>query len=85
MTEAPNVDLVSKQRTQSIDMSMELGAPRTFSVDSVDYTTMLTGDVEEPVKEEVRRRHRNRKPRKLLGWRARMSEGTSPKRFIIVM
>ena len=39
--------------------------PRTYSVDSVDYTTMLLGDLEEDVKEEMRRRRRSRKPRKL--------------------
>ena len=48
-----------------MDRSAEAGMPRTYSVDSLDYTTMLMGDVEEEVKEEVRRRRRNRKPRKL--------------------
>lgn len=56
---------MAKQRTQSIDMSLGSGAPRTYSVDSVDYTTMLMGDVDEEVKEEARRRRRNHKPRKL--------------------
>lgn len=58
---------MSKQRTLSIDQSIEAGKPRTFSVDSVDYTTMLLGDEEEVVKEEVRRRRKNRKPKKLFG------------------
>ncbi len=49
----------------SIDQSLEVGAPRTYSVDSVDYSTMLMGDAEEEVKEEVRKRRKARKPRKL--------------------
>lgn len=61
----PNAELAAKQRTQSIDQTLEMGRPRTYSVDSVDYTTMLMGDVEEEVKEEARKRRRNRKPRKL--------------------
>lgn len=61
----PNAELATKQRTQSIDQTLEMGRPRTYSVDSVDYTTMLMGDVEEEVKEEARKRRRNRKPRKL--------------------
>ena len=56
----------------SIDQSIEAGKPRTFSVDSVDYTTMLVGDEEEAVKEEVRRRRKNRKPKKLFGRLGRM-------------
>ena len=56
---------MSKQRTMSIDQSLEAGAPRTYSVDSVDYSTMLVGDAEEEVKEEVRKRRKARKPRKL--------------------
>ena len=67
MTATPNSELVSKQRTMSIDQSIEAGKPRTFSVDSVDYTTMLVRDEEEAVKEEVRRRRKNRKPKKLFG------------------
>ncbi|KAM7454966.1 hypothetical protein BLSTO_04278 [Blastocystis sp. subtype 1] len=65
LSATPNSELVSKQRTMSIDQSIEAGKPRTFSVDSVDYTTMLVGDEEEAVKEEVRRRRKNRKPKKL--------------------
>lgn len=61
----PNAELATKQRTQSIDQTLEMGRPRTYSVDSVDYTTMLMGDVEEEVKEEARKHRRNRKPRKL--------------------
>ena len=38
----------------------------------MDYTTMLVGDEEEAVKEEVRRRRKNRKPKKLFGRLGRM-------------
>ena len=47
----PNSELVTKQRTFSIDQSIESGMPRTYSVDSVDYTTMLMGDMEEEEKD----------------------------------
>lgn len=63
--ENANSELVTKQRTQSIDRSLETGMPRSYSVDSVDYTTMLMGDMPEEVKEEARKRRRNRKPRRL--------------------
>lgn len=49
----------------SIDQSLEAGMPRTYSVDSVDYTTMLVGDMEEEVKEEVRKKRKDRKQKKL--------------------
>ena len=65
LTEDANSDLVAKQRTQSIDRSLEAGMPRSYSVDSVDYTTMLMGDMPEEVKEEARKRRRNRKPKRL--------------------
>ena len=65
MTEDANSELVTKQRTQSIDRSLEIGMPRSYSVDSVDYTTMLMGDMPEEVKEEARKRRRNRKPKRL--------------------
>lgn len=65
LTENVNSDLVTKQRTQSIDRSLEAGMPRSYSVDSVDYTTMLMGDMPEEVKEEARKRRRNRKPKRL--------------------
>lgn len=65
LTKEPNYDLVSKQRTVSIDQSLEAGMPRTYSVDSVDYTTMLVGDMEEEVKEEVRKKRKDRKQKKL--------------------
>ncbi|KNB46086.1 hypothetical protein JH06_2640 [Blastocystis sp. subtype 4] len=65
LTENANSDLVTKQRTQSIDRSLEAGMPRSYSVDSVDYTTMLMGDMPEEVKEEARKRRRNRKPKRL--------------------
>ena len=64
MTE-PNNELVTKQRTFSIDQSIESGMPRTYSVDSVDYTTMLMGDMEEEEKEEVRKKRKEWKSHKM--------------------
>ena len=60
-----NAELAGKQRTQSMDASLAAGMPRTYSVDSVDYTTMLLGDVAEEVKAEARKRRRQRKGKKL--------------------
>ena len=61
----PNSELVTKQRTFSIDQSIESGMPRTYSVDSVDYTTMLMGDMEEEEKEEVRKKRKEWKSHKM--------------------
>ena len=68
MTAEPNSELAQKQRTFSIDQSLEAGIPRTYSVDSVDYTTMLIGDMDEEVKMEVKKKRRERKPKKLYWW-----------------
>ena len=65
MSEVANAELAGKQRTQSMDASLAAGMPRTYSVDSVDYTTMLLGDVAEEVKAEARTRRRQRKGKKL--------------------
>ena len=65
MSEVANAELAGKQRTQSMDASLAAGMPRTYSVDSVDYTTMLLGDVAEEVKAEARKRRRQRKGKKL--------------------
>ena len=65
MSEVANAELAGKQRTQSMDASLAGGMPRTYSVDSVDYTTMLLGDVAEEVKAEARKRRRQRKGKKL--------------------
>ena len=62
----PNSELVTKQRTFSIDQSIESGMPRTYSVDSVDYTTMLMGDMEEEEKEEVRKKRKEWKSHEML-------------------
>ena len=59
-----NVELVQKGRTMSIDQAFSLGRPRTLSVDSVDYTSMLTGEVEEEVATYVRKQRRNRNRRR---------------------
>ena len=40
-------------------------APRTMSVDSVDYTSMMEGDVDEEVAEKVRKARREKKHNKL--------------------
>ena len=61
----PNSELVTKQRTFSIDQAIESGMPRTYSVDSVDYTTMLMGDMEEEEKEEVRKKRKEWKSHKM--------------------
>ena len=66
MMKEPNNELVTKQRTFSIDQSIESGMPRTYSVDSVDYTTMLMGDMEEEEKEEVRKKRKEWKSHKML-------------------
>lgn len=66
MMKEPNSELVTKQRTFSIDQSIESGMPRTYSVDSVDYTTMLMGDMEEEEKEEVRKKRKEWKSHKML-------------------
>ena len=47
----------------SIDQAMSSGLPRTYSVDSIDYTCMLTGDIDEEVVEVVRKQRRHRKRR----------------------
>ncbi|KAK8808669.1 hypothetical protein WA588_004315, partial [Blastocystis sp. NMH] len=65
LSEVANAELAGKQRTQSMDASLAAGMPRTYSVDSVDYTTMLLGDVAEEVKAEARKRRRQRKGKKL--------------------
>lgn len=56
------MELVEKGRTMSIDEAFNLH-PRTLSVDSIDYTNMLTGELDEEVVTFVRkqRRHRNRR------------------------
>lgn len=40
-----------------------------MSVDSVDYTSMIAGDVDEEVAEKVRKTRREKKHNKLCGWR----------------
>ena len=47
----------------SIDMASSSGLPRTYSVDSIDYTCMLTGEMEEEVVEVVRKQRKHRKRR----------------------
>ena len=46
----------------SIDQAFNIH-PRTLSVDSIDYTNMLTGEIDEEIVKYVRkqRKHRNRR------------------------
>lgn len=62
----PNTELVTKGRTMSIDHAMYMGHPRTLSVDSVDYTNMIAGEMEEEVASYVRKQRRHRNRRRLL-------------------
>lgn len=63
MNKEANVELVERGRTESIDDALRGRAPRTMSVDSVDYTEMVRGAMGEEVAENVRkhRRHGKRK------------------------
>lgn len=47
VTEKANTELVEKGRTMSIDQALRGRAPRTWSVDSIDYTSLVTGDLGE--------------------------------------
>lgn len=55
--------MVERGRTESIDDALRHGAPRTLSVDSVDYTEMVRGSFGEEAAESARkhRRHAKRK------------------------
>ena len=59
-----NPNLVEKGRTESIDQALRGGAPRTFSVDSVDYTNMVVGYMGEEVSEVLRKQRRRHKKRR---------------------
>lgn len=59
--ETANQELVSKGRTFSIDQAIQQGVPRSMSVDSVDYTNMIQGDLDEAVMEKVRKARRQHK------------------------
>ena len=48
----------------SIDHAMYMGHPRTLSVDSVDYTNMVAGEMEEEVANYVRKQRRQRRRRR---------------------
>ena len=57
------MELVERGRTESIDDALRGRAPRTLSVDSVDYTEMVRGAMGEEAAESARkhRRHAKRK------------------------
>ena len=61
MVDVANQDLVTKGRTMSIDQAMEQGIPRSLSVDSVDYTNMINGEMDEVVTEKVRKARKQHK------------------------
>lgn len=63
LSEAANVELVEKGRTESIDDALRRRAPRTLSVDSVDYTEMVRGSIGEETAERVRKQRRHAKRR----------------------
>mgnify|MGYP000155752143 CR=1 FL=1 len=62
--EEANVNLVEKGRTMSIDQALKEGAPRTLSVDSVDYSNMIGGYFDESTMQSLRkhRRHHRKNP-----------------------
>ena len=66
VTEKANTELVEKGRTMSIDQSLRGRAPRTWSVDSIDYTSLVTGDLGEEG-ENLRKRRRHQKKKHSLG------------------
>lgn len=72
MVNMPNKDLVEKGRTMSIDQAVQrgmirerfyysLGHPRTMSVDSIDYTSMFYGEIDEEVAAKIRKDRKEKK------------------------
>lgn len=62
VTEEANTELVERGRTMSIDQALRGRAPRTWSVDSIDYTSLVAGDLgEEGENLRKRRRHQKKK------------------------
>lgn len=57
----PNCDLVEKGRTMSIDQALRGSAPRTFSVDSVDYTNMVGGYMGDEVTAHLKKQRKHKK------------------------
>ena len=66
VTEKANTELVEKGRTMTIDQALRGRAPRTWSVDSIDYTSLVTGDLGEEG-ENLRKRRRHQKKKHSLG------------------
>ncbi|KAK8802374.1 hypothetical protein WA588_005345, partial [Blastocystis sp. NMH] len=52
ISEKANTDLVEKGRTMSIDQALRERAPRTWSVDSCDYISMMTGYPSESLRQK---------------------------------
>ena len=53
------MNLVEKGRTMSIDQALREGAPRTLSVDSVDYTNMVGCYLDEPTMQALRKHRKH--------------------------
>ena len=45
----------------SIDQAIQHGIPRSLSVDSVDYTNMLRGEMDEEISEKIRKTRKQNK------------------------
>ena len=71
MVSTPNKDLVEKGRTFSIDQAVQrggsfidkwwVGHPRTMSVDSIDYTSMFYGEIDEETANKIRKDRKEKK------------------------
>lgn len=55
------MELVEKGRTMSIDQALQNAAPRTWSVDSIDYSDMVQGPIDEETAATLRKRRRQHK------------------------
>ena len=60
------MELVEKGRTVSIDQALRNTAPRTWSVDSVDYSNMVLGSMDEETATVLRKRRKQHKKRRAL-------------------
>ena len=76
IVETANQELVSKGRTFSIDQAIQQGVPRSMSVDSVDYTNMIQGDLDEALQEKVRKARRQHKHQPKLNYRSILKNST---------
>ena len=60
------MELVEKGRTMSIDQALRNAAPRTWSVDSIDYSNMVLGSMDEETATVLRKRRKQHKKRRTL-------------------